>query len=295
MTRALRRALPSLFPPLLLLLALCFPAACVRGVKTGLETGLFSLIPSLFPSLVLSRLAVSFLPSPGRRTALILPPLLGSLCGFPLGAQLCVNLYRRGALSKKDAEDLLFCSNNAGGIFLVSVCGVGLFGQARIGYFLLAAQSVAVLCFFFLRFGKSLLRREASRTPRLAKSPSLSGEWHRSLKEAGDACVMLLSCVMFFSFLTELFACLFKPAPFFRALISLFSELAGGTAALSALPTETAFLLCCGGVGWGGCSVLMQSLLFVKESDLDPKRLWQGKISLAAAMLFFGYFFKKLL
>ena len=123
MTRALRRALPSLFPPLLLLLALCFPAACVRGVKTGLETGLFSLIPSLFPSLVLSRLAVSFLPSPGRRTALILPPLLGSLCGFPLGAQLCVNLYRRGALSKKDAEDLLFCSNNAGGIFLVSVCG----------------------------------------------------------------------------------------------------------------------------------------------------------------------------
>ncbi len=106
------------FPPLFILFVffamLINPSLCIQAAGEGLRLWYSQVLPALFPSMILTSLIIRSslitcllskihilrrLP-----TAHILPLLSGILCGYPIGAKTCRDLYASGALTQNDIK-----------------------------------------------------------------------------------------------------------------------------------------------------------------------------------------------
>lgn len=123
------------------------PDVAIEYMGRGLSLCARTVIPSLFPFMVISELMVRsgageslgrlfsrpmrylFGLSGAGCTAVV----LGSLCGFPVGARTAVALYDRNAISRRECEHLLTFCNCPSSAFLVTAVGVSLFGNRRLG------------------------------------------------------------------------------------------------------------------------------------------------------------------
>ena len=289
-----KRKANFLLPAMCLLVSLMFPERCAEGVRKGLEIAVKSAFPALFPALVLSGMISSSLPKKSGKGAFLTPFILGLFCGFPVGAKAVCDLYQKGNLSRKDAEHLLVFCNNAGPAFLISFCGAGLFADEKKGAFLFLAQSLlSGLCLLFF-FGKRLFEK-MNGSPSSEDTPPLAAVLPGALSSAAKAFLYIASCVIFFSFFTELALSLLPASPLSGAVFSLFCELSGGVARLSSLPSSVAFPLCALGCGWGGVSVHLQSCGLMAEVSLSPKPYFFGKTFFALSLFLAALFFQKLL
>lgn len=62
--------------------------------------------------------------------------ICGVLCGFPIGAKMAYDAYRRGALSRDECERLMAFTNNAGPSYIISAVGVSIRGSVKDGIIL---------------------------------------------------------------------------------------------------------------------------------------------------------------
>ena len=113
------------------------PDVAIEYMGRGLSLCARTVIPSLFPFMVISELMVRsgagealgrlfsrpmrylFGLSGAGCTAVV----LGSLCGFPVGARTAVALYDRNAISRRECEHLLTFCNCPSSAFLVTAGG----------------------------------------------------------------------------------------------------------------------------------------------------------------------------
>ena len=267
-----------------------YSADCAQAVRCAVTLCLRSAAPSLFPFFAASSLAISCgmaqalgrLLSPITRRFFHLPDcgaaalVLGFLGGYPAGARMAAELWRRGDCSRTQAETLLAVCNNTGPAFLIGMCGGGLFHSVRAGVFLYAVHIGAALL-------TALLLRPKARPP-IAKKQAAPEEipffrcLTQSIVSAGRSCLMVCAFILFFSVilcllrLTGVLPALCRiTAPIFAAFgltsdgtlalltgcVELTQGLAGLTAAagtLSARLTAVSFLC-----AFGGASVLFQS------------------------------------
>lgn len=114
------------------------------------------IIPSLFPFLVLAaalpnleaglllcapaRLLGGLYAAPPRLAPALLMSWLG---GYPAGAKVLAGQLDAGELSSQNVERALCFCVNSGPAFLVTVVGLGLFGDLRVGAMLLGCQLLA--------------------------------------------------------------------------------------------------------------------------------------------------------
>lgn len=289
-----KNKLNLLFPFLCLTLCLLFPSVCAAGARKGLAVSLESALPAIYPALILSCLLVRQIKvSEGK--SFLLPFFLGLFCGFPIGAATVAHLVRDGKLDVRDGERLLFFCNNASPAFLISYCGANILGDPKKGYLLFFLQSLFSILFLFFFFGKRLFVRR-SRTD--AKNAQHSAWWKNlplALREATNSFLYIISCIIFFSFITELIRHLFslKKAPL--ALLGIFAELCGGLEHLRNFPMEIALPLCAWGCGFGGLSVHLQTAGILEDSPLSSIAHLKGKIVFALLMLMGTLFLQKLL
>ena len=73
------------------------------------------------------------------------PFFLGILSGYPTGAKLTAQLYKKNLISKEDAQHLLTFSNNPGPLFLIGTIGVGFFGIPFFGHLLLLSSILSAV------------------------------------------------------------------------------------------------------------------------------------------------------
>ncbi len=279
---------------LLLFLALLFPGASRSGVEKGLDLVLGSALPALFPNLVLSRI-ITFLSSDGNgKKVLFLPLLLGTLCGFPIGAATAARLAETGCISKKEGEQFLFFCNNAGPAFLLNLCGLNLMGHIRWGWYLVFLQTLFTLLFFFLFFGKKLMKKETRALPSSAPY-SFSELITQSFSQSAKSFAYISACILFFTFLSSLLTDILHLSPLGEALVSLFLELTGGVQALTSLPQKTAFSLCAAGIGWSGISVQLQTIGIIRNAKFSTKYFFAGKITFAVLLFVAAEFLQKCL
>lgn len=282
-----------LFPLFLFFLCLLFPAVCARGVEKGLSLSVHSALPALFPALVLSRMITFLWGKESGKKALLAPFFLGLLCGFPVGAMAASSLYEEGAITKKEAERLLFFSSQAGPAFLIGFCGIRIFQSAAVGRLLFLLQSFLAAFFLFFFFGKRLTKKEEAK--KSAPTPSLSDIVTSSLREAGQSFLYIASCIVFFSFLLELIFYLFPLSAISRAFLSLFLEFTSGCLALTDLPRNSALLFLAAGCGWNGLSVHLQVLSYLSKAHLSAKNYFFGKLTFTLLMPLGMLFLQKLL
>lgn len=245
-----------------------------------------SVIPALFPFLVVSSLLLSLglgeLLSP--MLAGLMEPLfrvdgvgssallLGLVGGYPIGAKTAADLYRKGLLSRPEAERLLAFCNNSNPVFLISVLGVGVFGSVRAGVWLWLIHLLsALLTGLLFRNWGGQGRRQAGGTTAF-QAVSLSAAFVSAVRESLSGMLSVCAFVTFFYVLARPLASLGGwLGPVLVGLTELFSL----TPLLRA--DRFGFILSSAMAGWGGLSVLCQTAAVLEGSSLRLQSCAAGK------------------
>lgn len=281
-----------------------YPQPAMEAARSGLRLCYNVIIPSLFPFFVLSSLVVELGLAGylGRLLEGLMRPLfrvggacasavaLGFIGGYPVGAKTAIGLYESGQCTRTEAERLLAFCNNSNPVFLISVLGAGVFGSVRTGVWLWLIHVLSALLtgLVFRGSGNAAVRRPVARpAPFQAVRfvPALVGAVRSALSGMLSVCAF----VVFFYVLARPLAALGgRPGPVLVGAVELFS--------LTPLLTADRFglVLAAGAAGWGGLSVLCQTLAVLEGSGLRLRNCLLGKavqcaFSLLLAALLAGY------
>ena len=291
-----------------LLVLLVWLLADSAGVRSSAEEALSlcarSVVPALFPLLVVSsallalgfgELAAPWLAGlmeplfrvPGAGSAAL---LLGLAGGYPVGAKTAADLYRQGLLTRQEAERLLSFCNSSNPGFLISVLGVGVFGSVRTGVWLWLIHVLSALLtglLFRKTGGLSAVR------PRPLAARAGGGGFATAFVQAVRGALSgILSVCAFVTFFYVLARPLAAAGGILGPVLVGITELFSLTPLLA--PDPFHFILAAGAAGWGGFSVLCQTLAVLDGSGLRVRncllgKAAQGGLSLLLAALLAGY------
>lgn len=279
---------------LLLALLVGFPAESGAAAREALALVAGAVLPALFPFLVLSSLAVQCgLPALlARPLARFMRPLfgvggagagallLGLLGGYPAGARTVAELFSRGEVERREAEQLLCFCNNTGPAFFLGMCAE-VFGSVRAGAYLYLVHVLSALAAGILLRRGLPRARETRCTP--ARPLPLGAALPAAVQSALAASLSVGGYVVLFMVLLRLLARVLPlgglPA-LARAGVFGFFEMTNGIAALTA--TREGFVLCAVLMNWGGLSVLAQTRAVLEGTGLSMRRGILGKAVQAA-------------
>ncbi len=266
---------------------ICDSADAISYMREGLALCSQVVIPSLFPFMVLSGLFVELGCSDVLATILARPmhflfgisgegaaaPLMGALCGFPIGASTAHKLYRSGRISRAEMSYLLAFSNIPGSAFLISAVGSAIWSNSRFGAALYIIQlASAVIIGIFMRIFFPLKTGEIKRERR--EKPSFGvRNFSTVISEAASSMIGVCALVLFFaSFVGALFSLLegFHMSAAVNSLIYGFFEMSGAVGEASkienrALGMVITALIC----GWSGLSIHFQIISICIEDGVS--------------------------
>ena len=295
-------------------LLLAHSAQSAESAKDALALCISVIIPSLFPYMVISSLIVRFgaakhlgrlfsapvqklLHLPGCAAGAI---LLGALCGFPVGARTACELYKRGELTRDEAERLIAVANNTGPAFIIEVIGAQYWGSRGFGAVLYAAQLLSALL-----IGALMTYRDKKRAP-----PSQSACVHSTapradlltcLSESVSSASLSVLCVcgfiVFFAVATALTDRLLSGVHlgFLTPYLSSLLEFSNGSSQAAQLGGKAGAFLTGFAVGWSGISVFAQCKAFTAADGIRLRRtavskLMQGVLCGLAGMCCIRFF-----
>jgi len=153
MAKIKSKGLITLVVMLAITLFIVSPKACMDATTKGLRVWCVNVVPALFPFFILTRIIIMFnqtsIPVLDKFTSKCfrthnagLVYFLSLLSGYPVGAKLISGYYESGAIDKATATKMFgFCSTS-GPMFIVGTIGIGVFGNAYIGYVLLIGHVI---------------------------------------------------------------------------------------------------------------------------------------------------------
>lgn len=302
----MKRKLPMLAALCALFVLLTASSQAITCASAGLRLCGELIVPSLFPFFVLSLLLgkLGFPQALGRRLSPLTMRLfhvsgkgatalfIGLTGGYPMGAAYLAELLERGEITAREAELLLGFCNNSGPAFLVGAIGAGVFGSGKAGLLLYTAHILAALTAGVLLRSTQAPEDNGQRP---AAAPPLP--FACALSEAVRSAVPALLNVCGFVILFTVFTGLLEANGFLelfsriinailplgmqqsRALVLGFWELGSGVGELRGLALSPASLaLAAGLVGWGGVSVLFQSLAVLADQPVKTGVMLLGRI-----------------
>lgn len=209
--------------------------------------------------------------------------ILGALCGFPLGAKMAVDFYKKGLLSKEEAEVLISVANNTGPSFVVAVIGTGFWGSAAFGWKLYIFQIAAALIagIFVNRIILSLPKCE-NKHKLHSTHEKLSVIFTRAVTESVSAVLSVCGFVMFFAVVCTYLKILTDAvSPVATGVLFSILELTGASEyaaviASSGLALQGGFFAGFA-LGFSGLSVFCQASSFTVPAGLSLKRTFAVK------------------
>ncbi len=246
---------------------------------------------------------------------------LSVISGYPVGAKIVSDLRRNGLLDEDEGVRAAALCSTSSPSFLIAAVGSAAFGSARLGVALTACHILSAVCtgviFSFYKSKKSRnfsaatssvlggknTEKEGFNGQNSGKIPSVAGKADNLLYECTyNSVVSILvtgGLIVLFSVLTSLmdFYGVFKP--FVAALTKIFGsetlaegliygafECTGGISRLAAASvSEGAFVTAAGICGFGGLSVIAQSLAYLSGAKIKAAPFLLSK-ALAAALNF---------
>jgi sporulation integral membrane protein YlbJ len=292
------------------------PDEAFAGAKDGLLLWFNRVLPSLVPFAVginvLTGLGVT--ERAGKYLAPVMKPLFnlpgpagaalltGMTSGYPMGAKVTADLREKRLLTQDEAERLAGFSNNAGPLFVVSVCGTAIFGSAEFGYRLLFAHLTSAM---LLGVGLGVLSRLRGKqmqgeingeeyhvancnSPRDAmRNPSFGRVLGDAVKNTMEAIVLVGGLIIFFCSASRILTSL----GILSGLASGLLEVTSGVNALAAadsLSVNAKLIITAGIISFGGLSVLAQAAHFLSGARINSTRYLFCKLIhglLAAAII----------
>ena len=132
---------------------------CISAAIDGCKLWYKAILPTTFPFIVICNLLIYYdgislyskflgplLCKPlGLSKNCSFPIVASFLCGYPLGAKYCVDLYSMEYIKKDEYERLLNIASNVGPLFLIGSVAGTLLGNLSLGYILLASNYLSII------------------------------------------------------------------------------------------------------------------------------------------------------
>lgn len=270
------------------LLSLFASDKIAHSVKSALSLCSDVIIPSVFPFMVISDFLYAYTNLCSMNTlgyifekvfkinrAGLYPFALGILCGFPLGVKCAAELYKKGELTKSEAERIVGFCNNTGPAFLVSGIGLGLRANIKEGFLLYFSMVISsVLTGALFSIGHTLEKTEI----RLDKAKRFS--FTESIKNAGVNTLNVCSYLTFFACAVGMLRNIIGENYVYLSLIS-FIEVGSASSIFSKtrlLSKRLSLSLSSFAVGFSGLSVHLQALFFLSDTDVSIKKYFVMKL-----------------
>ena len=202
--------------------------------------------------------------------------IVGSMSGFPVGAQMIKQLYDDKMLSKRSAEQaLMFCSN-AGPAFIFGVVGNELFRSNIVATAIWLIHITGAICVGILTRQKDLIIPSAH-TTKESTHLSLSQTITISILSSGMTVFKVCIYIVFFSILnSHLQNILSKSKATF--LITGILELTNGILQLKDCNRAIMYIVATALLAWNGLCIHCQVLSLIYESSLSSHKYFQGKL-----------------
>lgn len=287
-----------------LLLILRNSEAAIEYMGRGLTLCAHTVIPALFPFMVISELLVHsgagealgrLLAKPmrwlfGLSGAGCSAIVLGSMCGFPVGASTAVSLYDKNVISKAECEHLLTFSNNPSSGFLITAVGASLLGNRKLGLILyLVVLGSSFVIGFFMRFyfrGKNGQRAAEHKHFPSGLHPGGVETFTGAVSHSATGMLTVCAYVIFFSTLTGVLSCVAEGMGMMNrelyTVVAGFFEMSGGISEAASLVGEThnpllPLVLTAAIAGWSGLSVHCQVMTLCGGRGLSFKPYLMAK------------------
>ena len=250
-------------------LLLIFPGEIRNGASNGIFLCLQVLIPSLFLFMILAGFIVKSglanrIPEffgKGLGQLFGLPPVCSSviflslLGGYPVGAAIIDNLYKKGALSNKESEKMCMFCVCAGPGFLVTYIGAVMTRNLRLGYILLCSQIISLIISGIIARFSIHPRCTQVNSSFKGKEPIIIKEaLVSSVADAISSCVRMCALVVIFSSLSEVYITLCKGNSALIWITALIEVTNGIKYIADGYPTVLIAFVC----GFGGLCVHLQ-------------------------------------
>lgn len=289
-----RRIIKGSLAALGILLLILDARTALTGASEGVALCLQTVIPSLLPFFILSILLTASLT--GVRMPILRPIerlcgipegggsllLVGLLGGYPVGAQCVAQAYQNGQLDAGNARRLLgFCSN-AGPAFLFGMVA-GKFSHAWMGWALWGIHILSAITVGTILPGRQRANVELKPGPDVSMETALK----KAITVMTGVCGWVILLRVIIAFLDRWFLWLLSDE--MRTVFCGLLELANGCCDLEVITNPgLRFVVAAGILGFGGISVLMQTMSVTAQLGLGqylPGRLLHCMISVLLAFL----------
>ena len=315
------------FAVCLMLCFICSPSVYMQATFQGICTWATSVLPALFPFFFFTNILsntnaiqklskivakpLKFLFNTSPNSAFVYISSLFS--GYPVGAKLISDLYLNHKIDKAEAVRIhAFCSCS-GPIFVVGTVGSSMFKSASVGATILIVHFLAAFLngIVFRNYGTKQKKQQKIALEIHTQNGDILGNAIKQsvlsiLIVGGYIAISFVVCTFFTE--TKLLTFLGMPLNFLFDTIGIghefsnglllgFVEITRGCLELSnfcALNLKAVIVLACTVISFGGISVLLQSMTFLKQCGISTKtyllqKLSHATISAVLALVFCNF------
>ena len=300
-------AVPALLLTMIAGAIIIYPERYISCCLNGFIMWAECVLPSLFPFMVITLIMIKSgfaerISLPLKRvTGLFnLPPasavcLIISLCsGYPAGSRCLLEFYESGCLSARDMKKLSILCSTSGPLFIIGSVGVRMFGDKSAGLKMLLAHflSVIVIALLLSLISKRGEKRELKRAP--VKGNLLYDSFYGaiiSVAVAGGFIAFFAVTARIFSdfnflIVFEKFFALFTDAESAKSVSLGLIEATIGCRELSAAAGKLALPFAGFLITFGGVSILLQQLAYLKKAGVNSLYFISIKLIQAIACFF---------
>lgn len=305
------------FALILFAAALSFAAGLSSGVTDGLKLFAACVLPSVFPYVFVTSV-ISSLKVTGKICNKLSPPMkrffnlggvtgyaffMSVLAGYPMGAKIVSDMRRGELLSPAESVRAAVLCSTSSPMFLIASVGGVMFNDTRFGALLLACNfSGAVITGFLFSFYK---RKEPLAKGGETANYAADDVFGESVNSAINSSLFVGGVITLFYVFIETLIRFKILAPLTAATSKIFnSETLGcgliyglieytrglkavSSAGISFLSLPVSAFIC----GFGGLSVLMQSVTFLKKAKIKTAPFILGKLLCAVLNFVLGIVF----
>ncbi len=301
------------FSLLIALLAVLATGKFAYAVTDGLKLWVAVIVPSLFPYFFLTVL-LSSLKITGKLSGIFTPLtkrlfnvggavgyayFLSIVSGYPVGAKTVADLKNAGVISKTEAIRASALCSTSCPVFLIGSVGSVMFSSVRFGIILFAVHLlssilVGVIFSFYKRSDK----------PTIKTAPSFNKKvdnlFYESVYDSVLSVLVVGGIITLFYLLTQILITFNLLTPFISLLKPLFGDLSSGvtlglfecTTGLKEIAGKSLSLslpVCALLTGFGGISIIMQSLTYLKKAKIKPAPFLFAKVLQAVISFVLGF------
>ena len=198
-----------------------FPKQCINSTIYGAKIFFNAVFPSLFSFLIICNLLIKYdgiiiysklfgkiLCKPLRLPMQCsLAVIISTLCGYPLGAKYCCDIYEKKLISQEECQRLLNIASNTSPLFIVGSVATVMLGNTQLGYLMLISNYVSCVVMSFILKPTSTYRLNTNGGLNIVNSTSrknFGGELKESIENALKSTLSIGGYIVFFAVLIDI-------------------------------------------------------------------------------------------